>query len=91
MAELATLLATVFNPEWKDFNPNHLVDSNITAIVVDVKYNTLTSWRCTGRNNLPYVKTGKRVRYKVGDILNFIDRRTRTQTKKLRSATWGEL
>lgn len=38
---------------------------------------TLNVWRCTGRYNLPFVKSGSRVRYKASDVDAFISRRTR--------------
>lgn len=45
-----------------------------TATVLDVKPNTLSVWRCTGRNNLPFLKTGKSPMYRVSDVVAFMAR-----------------
>ena len=41
---------------------------------------TLAVWRCTGRYNLPYIKIGSRVRYRLEDIETFLRERTRLHT-----------
>lgn len=35
---------------------------------------TLAVWRCTKRYELPYIKIGRRVMYRVRDISEFIER-----------------
>ncbi len=50
-----------------------------TAKALTVTEGTLSVWRSTGRYNLPYVKVGRWVRYRWGDVLNFIESRTQTQ------------
>ena len=47
-----------------------------TARVLGVKEDTLTVWRCQKRYDLPYVKVGRHVRYKVEDVAEFIERQT---------------
>ncbi len=37
------------------------------------KPNTLAEWKCTKRYSLPCVKIGKNVRYKLSDLLKFIE------------------
>ena len=41
---------------------------------------TLSVWRSTGRYDLPFVKIGRKVRYRLGDVMDFIARRTMTHT-----------
>lgn len=40
------------------------------ALCVDVE--TLNIWRATNRYNLPYVKVGRLVRYRLSDLQSFI-------------------
>lgn len=47
------------------------------AARIGVKPSTLGIWRCTGRYNLPFVKSGSLVRYRDADVERFIERRTR--------------
>ena len=51
------------------------IDEGQTSIVLDVKPTTLCNWRCTGRYNLPFVKTGRLVRYRTRDLAEWIARR----------------
>lgn len=70
-------------------NPTHPTGINLDALsdcellsdhqaaeVLKTKAATLSVWRCTGRYALPYVKVGRRVRYRAGDLKAFIARRT---------------
>lgn len=50
------------------------------ATALDIKPETLANWRCTGRYALPFVRIGRLPKYRVGDLLDFIERRTRTHT-----------
>ena len=47
------------------------------AVILRVKPHTLAVWRCEKRYDLPYVKSGSRVGYRVCDLEQFIERRTR--------------
>lgn len=49
-----------------------------TAELLGVTVGTLEVWRCTKRYPLPYVKVGKRVRYRTTDIDQFLASRTVT-------------
>ncbi|MEK8088766.1 helix-turn-helix domain-containing protein [Thermithiobacillus plumbiphilus] len=53
-----------------------LLDAEQAAKVLDNSPQTLSIWRSTKRYNLPYVKIGRRVKYRVSDLLDFIERRT---------------
>ncbi|MBW9250341.1 MAG: DNA-binding protein [Acidithiobacillus ferriphilus] len=45
------------------------------AQVIGVLPNTLCNWRSTGRYNLPYIKAGRLVRYRVADLAAWIAKR----------------
>jgi len=57
-----------------------LLDDEQAASILGIKAKTLPVWRSTGRYSLPYVKIGRCVRYKAGDLRDFIERRTRLHT-----------
>lgn len=44
------------------------INEQQAAQVLGVRPATLCNWRCTGRYNLPHVKTGRLVRYRVVDL-----------------------
>ncbi len=46
------------------------------AQYLGVSVNTLESWACYGRYDLPFVRIGRRVFYRRTDLDRFIDRRT---------------
>jgi len=55
----------------------YLLDETQAAQALGSARGTLSVWRSTGRWNLPFVKVGRSVRYRVGDLLDFLERRTR--------------
>ena len=55
-----------------------LLDDNAAAAVLDVAPGTLSVWRSTGRYALPFLKVGRKVRYRRADLLAWLDKRTRT-------------
>jgi len=44
------------------------------AIILDVKKSTLEAWRCRG-GGPPFVKYGRAIRYREGDLQAFIESR----------------
>ena len=48
------------------------ISESHAAIVLGVKPTTLANWRCTGRYNLPFIKSGRLVRYRVVDLSAWI-------------------
>ena len=38
---------------------------------------TLASWRCTGRYGLPYLKIGRHVKYRLSEVMAWLDTRSR--------------
>lgn len=55
-----------------------LVDDKAAAEILDTTPGTLSVWRSTGRYALPFVKVGRKVRYRVSDLEAWIEKRTRT-------------
>ena len=51
------------------------INEKLTSEVLGVKVSTLTNWRTTGRYNLPYIKVGRLVRYRVEDLAAWIAKR----------------
>lgn len=56
------------------------IDDKQAAIALGVKASTLAVWRSTGRYNLPYLKVGRLVKYRIHDIAEFLVRRTANHT-----------
>ncbi|URF05062.1 helix-turn-helix domain-containing protein [Cupriavidus campinensis] len=55
-------------------NPGHLLTRQEAAAYIGVQPNTLATWACTQRYDLPYVKVGRNVRYRKQDLDAFIQR-----------------
>ncbi|MFM5787670.1 helix-turn-helix domain-containing protein [Aeromonas veronii] len=73
-AEIAAQLG--FDPQ----NPPVNIGDKLAAEVLDVKVTTLAVWRSTGRYNLPYLKVGRLVKYRISDLAEFLVRRTAHHT-----------
>ena len=56
---------------------DELLDERAAAEALNIKPGTLSIWRSTGRYPLPYVKIGRYVRCRRGDLRAFIRQRTR--------------
>lgn len=59
---------------------SHLLDDIDAAAALGIAPGTLSVWRSVGRYNLKFSKIGRRVKYRVGDLREFIARRTATHT-----------
>ena len=46
------------------------------AAYLHVSPSTLAVWTCTNRYNLPYVKVGRLVQYRLSDLDHFLESRT---------------
>ncbi|MGD9152759.1 MAG: helix-turn-helix domain-containing protein [Gammaproteobacteria bacterium] len=55
---------------------NQLLNPADVADLLGIKVETLQIWRCNHRYDLPYVKIGGRIRYKISDVEKFIESRT---------------
>lgn len=56
---------------------NKLLNEIDAAAFLDVAPGTLQGWRSTGRYNLPFVKIGRSVKYKLSDLESWFESRTR--------------
>lgn len=54
-----------------------LLDDRAAAALLDVSPGTLSVWRSTGRYALPFLKIGRKVRYRRADLLVWLEKRTR--------------
>jgi excisionase family DNA binding protein len=61
---------------WLQSHKKDLLTTSEVSELLGVKPQTLQIWRTNKRYNLPYVKIGGLVRYKLDDIKNFIEQRT---------------
>lgn len=57
---------------------NDLVGEVRAAEILDVSPGTLQVWRSTGRYGIPFVKVGRRVKYRLSALHEWIESRTRT-------------
>jgi len=54
-----------------------LLDDKAAAVYLDVAPGTLSVWRSTGRYALPFLKIGRKVRYRRADLDAWLARHTR--------------
>lgn len=73
-AEIAAQLG--FDPK----TPPVHIDDKQAADALGVKPTTLAVWRSTGRYNLPFLKVGRLVKYRLSDLAEFLARRTASHT-----------
>ena len=52
--------------------PEQLLTKEEVSSILGVSVGTLAVWRATKRYNLPYVKSGRVVRYRAEDVQAFI-------------------
>ena len=55
-----------------------LLDEKAAADLLQLAPGTLSVWRSTGRYAIPFVKVGRRVRYRRADLEAWLASRTRT-------------
>jgi excisionase family DNA binding protein len=55
-----------------------LLDEAEAADYLTVAPGTLSVWRSTGRYKIPFIKVGRRVRYRRADLQQWLDSRTQT-------------
>lgn len=55
-----------------------LLDDKAAADLLDVTPGTLSVWRSTGRYALPFLKVGRKVRYRRTDLMTWLLTRTRS-------------
>ena len=60
---------------------DRLVATAEAAKILGAEHGTLVVWRSQKRYPLPYVKIGRKVRYRISDLLAFIEARVVRQVK----------
>ena len=58
-------------------NQTDLLSPDQAAATIDVTSGTLSVWRSTGRYGIPFIKIGRKVRYRKSDLLAWLESRTR--------------
>ena len=53
-----------------------LVDEKQASEILGLAPGTLSVWRCTKRYDLPFVKVGRSVKYRLSDLERFVESRT---------------
>tara|TARA_Y100000780_G_scaffold197352_1_gene187877 strand:+ start:2708 stop:2980 length:273 start_codon:yes stop_codon:yes gene_type:complete len=81
LADIAALKSEIaaqlgFDPN----NPPAAIADKQAAEALGVQASTLAVWRSTGRYNLPYLKVGRLVKYRISDLAEFMARRTSIHT-----------
>ena len=57
--------------------------SEAAAEYLGVKPQTLAVWRCTGRYEIPYLKVGRKIMYRLSDLDAWLDSRRVVHTGQL--------
>ncbi len=65
-------------PIFGDTRNRELLDEKAAADLLQLAPGTLSVWRSTGRYRIPFVKVGRRVRYRRTDLESWLESRTRT-------------
>jgi excisionase family DNA binding protein len=50
-----------------------IINTEQAAQLLCTPKNTLIKWRSTGENEIPYIKIGRNVRYRVSDLKSWIE------------------
>jgi hypothetical protein len=66
-------------------NPKRLLTPQEVADILKIRKNTLATWRCSGRYDLPYIKVGRVVRYELESLTKFMSQQAMAHTGK---AAW---
>jgi len=68
-------------------NSNALMKPADAAIYLNCSVAVLNTWRCTGKQKIPYVKWGRHIRFRKQDLDSWIESQAVNQTN---SSTKGE-
>jgi hypothetical protein len=61
-------------------DPDMMLDTEAAARILGIRPSTLKKDRVTGKRNIPYQKSGKRVFYRLGDLREYQQRCIRHST-----------
>ncbi len=71
---------------YKDVSPEQVqLNPTEAGIIIGgdsdpIKSGTLANWRVSGKYNLPFIKIGANVRYRLSDCFKFIEQRAHNHT-----------
>ncbi|MCO8165480.1 helix-turn-helix domain-containing protein [Pseudomonas sp. 21LCFQ010] len=57
---------------WATLPPEELLTPEAVASLMGISVKTLATWRSTGRHNLPYIRCGSRIRYRISDVNDWL-------------------
>ena len=58
------------------FEQDTLTNTEGASQLLNIPANTLRKWRCTGENNIPFIKIGRQVKYRTSDLRAYIEQHT---------------
>jgi excisionase family DNA binding protein len=61
------------------FTDDIIITTEQAATLLCTPKSTLVKWRCTGENNIPFIKLGRSVRYRTTDLKKWLDVRSAKQ------------
>lgn len=67
-------MTTQTNPSFS-ISGTDLLDEAAAGAMLGVSPGTLSVWRSTGRYSLPFLKVGRKVRYRVSDLNAWLEKR----------------
>jgi excisionase family DNA binding protein len=76
MKRLSVPEATAVPMALVDRNGQSMLTAAEAAGYLGIKVQTLSTWRCTRRYHLPFVRVGRAIRYRLSDLEKFISART---------------
>jgi len=80
MSKLKSTEFDTLQPNIKNMEKSpQLLDEISAAAILGVTPGTLQVWRCTKRYNLIYIKIGRLVKYRLADLMAFIESRTQNR------------
>lgn len=57
-------------------DPERKLTESQAAIVCGIEPQTLAAWRCTRRYDLPFIRVGRAIRYRAGDVSEWLKKNT---------------
>lgn len=61
---------------WNDKYPDILITRNELAEMLGISRGTIDVWVSTKRVNIPFVRIGKAIRYRISDVLAYLEKNT---------------
>ena len=68
-------MSTVLESETTSTSTSELLDGLAAAEVLGLSDHTLAVWRMTGRYRLPFIRVGRRIKYRRADLMAWLETR----------------